>query len=591
VVDPFTKSVLVNSEDGKLYRWDLTTNTLSQTIVESQGIGEAYTPTAMGPDGTVYAINYSILNAVGRAPQISINNVSSGDGTSGTTSFTFTVSLDYSSTQTITVQYATADGTATLADRDYQATSGTLTFAPGVTSQTITVLVNSDNIYENNETFTVNLSAPSNATFATGTGTGTILNDDPAPSLSINNVTLGDGTSGTTPFTFTVTLTGATELTTTVNYLTADGTATRADGDYQAAGGTLTFIPGGVTSQTITVQVNSDNRYENSETFTVNLSAPTNATIANATGTGTILNDDPAPTLAINNVTQNEPTSGTTNFVFTVTLTGATELPAMVNYATADGTATVADGDYQSASGTLTFAPGVTSQTITVAVNSDTATPSNETFFVNLSAPTNATIANGQGTGTIVNQAPPHIDYMSYLVLPGGRLLLRAVNVTDTDDAVVSVSFYYETNGQMGLQTGPGGDTLLYTATNGNWTANVIYRAGIYYAQALDASGLLSNVVQLVIGSKVPAPPSPSGPFGLTASATALPAASSYPATAQTASTNSVWSNESSGLPWFSARTSRSNPQFLHSRFQSTSTDSETSGLWDIINPLEGLIL
>jgi hypothetical protein len=67
-VDPLTKSVMANSEDGKLYRWDLTTNSFSQSITLSPGIGEAYTPTVIGPDGTVYAINAAILNAVGTLP-------------------------------------------------------------------------------------------------------------------------------------------------------------------------------------------------------------------------------------------------------------------------------------------------------------------------------------------------------------------------------------------------------------------------------------------------------------------------------------------------------------------------------------------
>jgi hypothetical protein len=65
-VDPVTKSVIANSEDGKLYRWNLTTNTLSEKITLSTGIGEAYTPTAIGADGTVYAINAAILDAIGK---------------------------------------------------------------------------------------------------------------------------------------------------------------------------------------------------------------------------------------------------------------------------------------------------------------------------------------------------------------------------------------------------------------------------------------------------------------------------------------------------------------------------------------------
>jgi hypothetical protein len=64
-VDPFTKSVLANSEDGNLYRWDLTSNSLSQVVTLSSGIGEAYTPTVIGPDGTAYAINDAILDAIG----------------------------------------------------------------------------------------------------------------------------------------------------------------------------------------------------------------------------------------------------------------------------------------------------------------------------------------------------------------------------------------------------------------------------------------------------------------------------------------------------------------------------------------------
>ena len=153
-----------------------------------------------------------------------------------------------------------------------------------------------------------------------------------------------------------------------------------------------------------TVNVNGDTTVERDETFFVNLSAPTNATIAAAQGTGTILNDDAAavPTLSINNVSANEGNSGTTPFVFTVTLSAASASTVTVSYATGGGTAT-AGSDYVATSGTLTFNPGVTTQTITVNVNGDTTVEPNETFFVNLGAPANATIASGQGIGTIVN--------------------------------------------------------------------------------------------------------------------------------------------------------------------------------------------
>jgi hypothetical protein len=290
VVDPATMSVMVNSEDGKLYRWNLNTNTLSQVVTLSPGVGEAYTPTLMGPDGTVYAINWAILNAVGRgAASLSINDVTVTEGNTGTTSAIFTVTLSLASSQTVTVNYATANGTAT-AGSDYTATTGTVTFAPGATSQTITVAVLGDTRNEANETFFVNLSTPSNATIADGQGQGTILNDDALPALSINNVTVTEGNTGTTPAVFTVTLSVASGQTVTVNYATADGKAT-AGSDYTATAGTLTFTPG-ATSQTITVAVLGDTVKESTETFFVNLSNATNATIASGRGRGSILDND-----------------------------------------------------------------------------------------------------------------------------------------------------------------------------------------------------------------------------------------------------------------------------------------------------------
>ena len=154
------------------------------------------------------------------------------EGNSGTVNATFTVSLSTASGQTVTVNYATADGTA-VAPGDYTAGSGTLTFNPGATTQTLNVPVIGDTLNEPNETFFVNLSAPSNATILDGQGQGTITNDDALPSLSIGNVTVTEGNSGTVNATFTVSLSAASGQTVTVNYATADGTAV-APGDYTA---------------------------------------------------------------------------------------------------------------------------------------------------------------------------------------------------------------------------------------------------------------------------------------------------------------------------------------------------------------------
>src|SRR5262249_24472475 len=159
------------------------------------------------------------------------------------------------------------------AGSDYQATSGTLTFATGQTSQTVSVLVNGDRLPEPDESFVVNLSNPTNATIADGQGLGTIRDDEPR--LSIGGETRSGGNSGTKPFDFTVTLSAAYDQPVTVNYARADGTAT-APSDYTAASGTLTFAPG-QRSKTVTILVKGDRVAESDETFFVNLSNPTNA--------------------------------------------------------------------------------------------------------------------------------------------------------------------------------------------------------------------------------------------------------------------------------------------------------------------------
>src|SRR5213596_2817409 len=340
--------------------------------------------------------------SVNVTPTLAINDVSQNEGNSGTTPFVFTVSLSSSSSLTITVTYATADGTATTADNDYVAANGTLTFNPGDTTKTITVNVNGDTKFESNETFFVNLSGATNATIADGQGQGTIVNDDAQPSISINDVSLAEGNSGTTNFVFTVSLSNASSQTITVDFATADDTATVADNDYVAASGTVTFAPG-VTSQPVTVTVNGDTKFESNETFFVNLSNPTGgATISDGQGQGTIVNDDTAPTLAIDDVSQAEGrTGGTTAFTFTVTKTGATTQSVTVGFTTVDGTATgnsscatAATGtpDYISQTGTLTFAPSDPSKTITVQVCADTTFELSEAFTVKLSGATGAAI-------------------------------------------------------------------------------------------------------------------------------------------------------------------------------------------------------
>src|SRR5207249_4346154 len=135
----------------------------------------------------------------------------------------------------------------------------------------------------------------------------------------------------------------------------------------------------------VAVTVNGDTKFEPNETFFVNLSNPVNATIGDNQGAGTIVNDDGQPTISISDVSQNEGNVGPTLFTFTVSLSSASSQPITVDFATADGTATAADGDYVAAGGTVTFLPVPTRRSSDLTVNGDTKFEPNETFFVNLS--------------------------------------------------------------------------------------------------------------------------------------------------------------------------------------------------------------
>jgi len=334
-------------------------------------------------------------------PTLSISDVTIAEGNSGTTDATFTVTLSSASTKSVTVAYATLDDSAT-GGVDYVASAGTITFAPGTTTQSVKVAISGDTLDEDDELFRVKLSSPTEATLAADEGTGTITDDDAVPTLSIDDVSVVEGHTGTGTAKLTVTLSGASGLPVTVAFTTADGTATTAGSDYASSSGTLTFLPG-TTTQTISVIYNSDATYEVNETLTVTLSAPVNATLARASGTVTIEDDDTAPTLSINDVSVLEGNSGTSSANFTVSLSAISGRTTTVSYTTSDGTASASTDYVAVPPTTLTFAPGEKTKTVAITINGDTGAEPIETFQVTLSAPTNATVAKAVGTGTIAN--------------------------------------------------------------------------------------------------------------------------------------------------------------------------------------------
>src|SRR5689334_7304271 len=230
----------------------------------------------------------SINVAAQQSPSISVRDVVVVEGNSGTTQATFVVALSAASSQSVSCSFATANGTAT-AGSDYVATSGALTFAPGEVEKPVVVLVNGDTVDETQETFFLDISNVQNATVNSSRGTG-FINDDDGPTISINDVSVTEGNSGTKAATFTLTLSGPSVEPIAIRAITTPGTAT-ASSDYNSTNVVVIFQPGTVT-QTFDVGIIGDTNLELNETFSVNLSDPFGTTIADGTGVGTIIDDD-----------------------------------------------------------------------------------------------------------------------------------------------------------------------------------------------------------------------------------------------------------------------------------------------------------
>ena len=228
------------------------------------------------------------VGAAAQTPSISVHDVQVVEGNVGTTDATFVVALSAASSQTVTCNFATADGTAT-ADSDYVAKSGALTFAPGEVEKQVVVLVNGDTVDETQETFFLDISNVQNATVNSSRGTAFIVDDD-GPTISINDVSVTEGNSGTKAATFTLTLSAPSVEPIAIRAITAPGTAT-ASIDYSSTNTVVIFQPGVVT-RTLDVSIIGDTELEANETFFVNLSEPFGTTIADGQGVGTILDDD-----------------------------------------------------------------------------------------------------------------------------------------------------------------------------------------------------------------------------------------------------------------------------------------------------------
>jgi len=392
------------------------------------------------------------------APNLAIGSETITEGDTGTILVTIPVTMTGLSAWPISVDYATANVTAS-AGTDYDAIPATtLTWVAGISgTQNIIVTVNNDTIYEGTETLDVGLSNNTiSSTITTSPGTITILDNEIAPELDILATTVTEGDSGTATATVSVTLSSASEADVTVRYHTADDTATTADNDYDAIANSsaysLTWSSGNTTDQTFTVTINGDGVDEgSSEQFSVNLSDATNATINTATASVTITDDDDPPQLSVGDASITEGNSGSSTISVPVSMSGESDQEVTVAYYTSDDTATVADGDYDAiandGSGVLTWAANDTStQNIVVTVNGDTVDEPNESFFVHIITPTNATINTAQSTVTINdNDNQPSLAISGVTVTEGDSGTVNAlvsVSITGSSASAVTVQYY-----------------------------------------------------------------------------------------------------------------------------------------------------
>lgn len=471
-----SQGALVLGPDGALYgtswfyptvfRMSLDGSKFTRYVFGSNEGAEVTAGLLVGTDGALYGTTYAggpqnggvVFRVVSAGPPVpSVSNVSAGEGDTGTAALTFTVSLAAPASRVIKIPYKTVEGTAS-AENDYFPAEGVLIFQPGDTTRTVIVEIKSDTLYEADEDFSLILENGPQAQ-------GTIVNDDPLPTLTINApIVVAEGNAGTQTLRFSVVQSTVTGAMTTFRYATEDITAT-AEEDYLPISG-LARIPPGSLISTMDVVVKGDEVIEPDESFRIKLSNPTNAILTTDESQGIIRNDDLPGTMAFSAASYlTSEASG--KVAITVVRRGSTTTRVEVDYGTLEATA-AAPRDYASTAGTLTFDPRVTSRTFTVPIVRDSSSRGDRTFLLHLTnpqplslgaaldAPSTAvvTIRDDDRAGTIAFAAP------TYTVEEGaGSVLLK---VKRSGGAASGVGVHYDTT--SATATGAGTD---YTDASG----------------------------------------------------------------------------------------------------------------------------
>ena len=428
-------------------------------------INETFTVALSAPSNATIADGNATGTIVDDDAEPSIATISDAtvtEGHTGTVPASITVTLSAASEKQVTAPYSTAPGTAT-ESVDFELETGNFVFAPGDTSETIDVLVKGDTLFEPNETFSVVITDPINATPGPDNrGEITITDDDSAPTPTVTSPSAAEGNSGTTDLTFEVTLPGPRPAV-TYNYRTVTGTANGSD--YIEVGGAPLVFPPGATPMTlpVTIKVKGDVLDETTESFTLELVNPTTGAVV-ATATGTITNDDNNTEIRIADASADEPQSGTTTLKFTISLSAASGRQVSVGWQTANGSA-AAGSDYNAASGNVPFAPGETTKVIEVTVIGDTVNEENETVLVNLTG-SGARLTDAQAQGTIIDKnAPPSLSISDTLAresegatftvtLAGTTLRTVTVRFSTSDGIAKAGSDYVARSGTLTFAPG-----------------------------------------------------------------------------------------------------------------------------------------
>jgi Ca2+-binding RTX toxin-like protein len=450
-------------------------------------------------------------------PTVAVGDVTMTEGDSGTTNAAFTVTLSSAYAHDVTVNYHTTNGTAT-AGTDYVATTGSVVIAAGQTTAIVNVSVTGDLVYEANESFTLDLTGATASggipvvsvpvIVADNQGVGTINNNDTTPVVSIANVTVVEGNSGTANAQFTVTQTAVSGVATTVHWQTSNVSAT-AGSDYVAASGDVT-IAAGATSATVTIAIIGDTNFEPTETFNVTLSAPVNATLGTAIGVGTITDND-VPLFAPTDIIWNAVTPGDGTPLLGNLSNGLPGVGAIIaNLGSTDADTTsgfvygLATG---SSAGFAVSAAGVVTRTgsamaanatYTLNITSTDTTGQTRTEAFTITTGTNSVLLGTNGNDTLNATANDSVLYGS-----GGNDILNGAAGNDTlfgqagndtlnggggDDLIVQSS----TAGRDFVDGGANGDTY---QLNGNATAETfrIYTRAAWTAAGNSAAGLNAN--------------------------------------------------------------------------------------------------